>query len=152
MKITKLFPILFVLTSVTFYGQGGRHFKEKKEQIKAMKIAFITNELWLTPDEATKFWPIFNAFDDKQNDIRIQKMKSHLNKIEDENIAKLSEKEAGILLAQIESAEDALFELRKKFVASLRGIISNVKILKLKRAEENFNKKLLQQYRDKRAR
>ena len=152
MKITKLFPILFLFVSITFYGQGGRHFKEKKEQIKSMKIAFITNELSLTPDEATKFWPLFNAFDDKQNDIRMLKMKSYLDRMDESSIDKLSEKEAGTLLAQIESSEDELFQLRKKFEAGLRGVISPIKILKLKRAEENFNRKLLQQYRDKRPR
>ena len=53
------------------------------------------------------------------------------------------------MLAQLESTEDELYQLKKKFVANLKGVISPVKILKLKKAEENFNRKLLKQYRDK---
>lgn len=150
MKIIKLFPILLFFVTISFYGQDGRNFREKKDQIKSMKIAFITNELSLTPEEATKFWPLFNSFEEKQNEIRREKMKNYLDRIDDDAIDKLSEKEAGNLLAQMENTEEELFQLRKKFVANLKGVISPIKILKLKKAEENFNRKLLQQYRDKR--
>ena len=61
----------------------------------------------------------------------------------------ISEKEAATLLSQMESTEDELYQLKKKFVANLKGVISPIKILKLKKAEEEFSKKLLQQYRDK---
>jgi hypothetical protein len=49
----------------------------------------------------------------------------------------------------MESTEDELYQLKKKFVANLKGILPSTKILKLKKAEEQFSKKLLQQYRDK---
>jgi hypothetical protein len=52
----------------------------------------------------------------------------------------------------MESNDDQLYLNRKKFITSLKGVISPIKILKLKRAEENFNKKLLQQYRENRPR
>ncbi len=150
MKINKLIPIFILFFSMSSIAQGGGFFKEKKEKIKAMKVAYITNELSLTPDEATKFWPLFNAFEDKQNEIRKQKLKGYLDRTDDDSIDKLSEKEAGTLLTQMESTEDELYQLKKKFVANLKGVISPIKILKLKKAEEGFNRKLLQQYRDKR--
>jgi len=126
--------------------------REKKEQIKSMKVAYITNELSLTPDEAAKFWPIYNAFEEKQQEIRKQKLKGYLDRIDDESFDNLSEKEASTLLAQLESTEDELYQAKKKFVASLKSIIPSTKILKLKKAEEGFNRKLLQQYRDKKLR
>jgi hypothetical protein len=73
-----------------------------------------------------------------------------MNRIDEESFDNLSEKEAATILAQMESTEEELHQARKKFVASLKGVISSVKILKLKKAEEGFNRKLLQQYRDKR--
>ena len=75
-----------------------------------------------------------------------------MDRVDDDQIDKLSEKEAATLLVQMESTEDELYQLRKKFMASLKGVISPIKILKLKKAEEGFNKKLLQQYRDNKAR
>ncbi len=144
MKLKKLFSILLLLGFCQSFAQFGNG--EKRKKIKALKIAFITTELDLTPDEATKFWPIFNAFDDKQMEIRSQKMKQFLDKSEDGELEKMSDKEALLLLTQIENSEDELYQNRKKFMSNLRGIISPIKILKLKKAEDNFSKKLLKQY------
>ena len=130
-------------------AQDGAFIRKKKEQIKALKVAFITDELALTSDEAAKFWPLFNAFEDKQQEIKKQKLKGYLGRMDDNSFDKLSDRDATTLLAQMESNEDELYQLKKKFVASLKGVISPIKILKLKKAEENFNRKLLQQYRDK---
>jgi hypothetical protein len=148
MNLKKLYPILFFLLSLNFYGQGER-LKEKKEQIKAMKVAFLTTELDLTSNEAEKFWPIYNTFDDKQFELRHQKMKGYFRRMEDSELDKLSEKEAATLLNQIESNEEDLFNLRKKFITNLKEILPSVKIIKLKKAEEDFNRKLLQQYKEK---
>ena len=152
MKNFKLFIVTVSLISIASFAQNGplrEHFKEKKEKIKALKVAFITTELNLTPDEAAKFWPLFNAFEDRQQEIKKQKLKAYLKRTDGSSIDKLSEKEAATLLTQMESTEDELFQLKKKFVSNLKGILPSTKILKLKKAEEQFSKKLLQQYRDK---
>lgn len=152
MKNYKLLIVSIFLISIASFGQNSplrERFKEKKEQVKALKIAFITTELNLTPEEAAKFWPIFNAFEDKQQEIKKQKLRALLDRTDGNAIDKLSEKEAATLLTQMESTEDELYQLKKKFVASLKGILPATKILKLKKAEEQFSKKLLQQYRDK---
>lgn len=139
--------------SITTFGQRGplrERFQEKKEQIKALKVAFITTELNLSPDEAARFWPIFNVFEEKQLEIKRQKLRSILDRTEGNSIDKLSEKDAASLLSQMENTEEELHQLKKKFVTNLKGVIPSVKILKLKKAEEEFNRKLLQQYLDKR--
>lgn len=148
MDLKKFYPILFLFLSFNFYAQSER-FKEKKEQIKAMKVAFLTSELGLTSSEAEKFWPIYNTFDDKQFELRHQKMRSYFKRMQNDELDKLSEKEAASLLNQIEDNEENLFNLRKKFVISLKEVLPSVKIIKLKKAEEDFNRKLLQQYKDK---
>lgn len=147
MKTNKLLLIIVFLFSIHAFSQS--KFDEKKEQIRTLKVGFITNELSLTPDEATRFWPIYNAFDDKQFELRHQKMRAFRDRMDDGALDKMSEKDAATLLAQMESNEEELYLIRKKFTASLKGVISPIKILKLKKAEENFNRKLLQQYRDK---
>lgn len=146
---TYFITALFIAFTITTFGQRKGDFKEKKEQIKALKIAHITTELNLTSDEAAKFWPLYNAFDEKQQEIRKQKIKSFMDKSKEDAIDKLTEKEATTILNQIESNDEELHQLKKKFVASLKGVLPAVKILKLKKAEEDFSKKLLQQYRDK---
>ena len=149
MKIKNIFTLLIVLISINALAQDGAFIRKKREQIKSLKVAFITNELNLTPDEATKFWPLYNAYEDKQRDIKKQKLNGYLQRMDDDSFDKLSYKDATAMLAQMESTEEELFQAKKKFVTSLKGVITTVKILKLKKTEENFNRKLLQQYRDK---
>jgi Spy/CpxP family protein refolding chaperone len=152
MKIKNILSLLIVFISLNAIAQDGPFIRKKKEQIKSLKVAFITNELALTPEEAAKFWPLFNAYEEKQHEIKKQKLKGYMDRMDDESFDKLSDKEAAAMLAQIESSEDELYQARKKFITSLKGVISPLKILKLKKAEENFNRKLLQQYRNRKPR
>ena len=140
--------LLIVLLAANFTFAQNELFKNKKDQIKTLKIGYITNELDLTADEAVKFWPLFNAFEDRQQEIRQQKLKNYLTRLDNETISDLSEKEAQTLLNQLETTEEDLFQLRKKFIVSLKNVLPAIKILKLKKAETQFSKRLLQQYRN----
>lgn len=142
---TKLILIFLLLTSLSF-AQG---MKEKKEKIKALKIAYITEQLDLTSDEAQKFWPIYNAFDDKQFDIRHNKMKVVVNKFEEGGIDKLSEKEATDLITKMDAYEDEMHNLKKKYLKDLLTVLPAKKIIKLKKAEDEFNRKLLREFRER---
>ena len=147
MKTKILFPIIFLLVASLSFSQG---FKEKREKVKALKVAYITEQLELTTDEPQKFWPIYNAFEDKQGQLRHEKMNSILDRFKPGNVENLSEKDASNSLAQMEKIEEDLFNLKKKFIKDLQGVISAKKIIKLKKAEEDFNRELLKQMREKR--
>jgi Spy/CpxP family protein refolding chaperone len=45
-------------------GDGGK--------LKAYQIAFLTKKLNLTPDEAQRFWPVFNKYEDEIRTTRQQ--------------------------------------------------------------------------------
>ena len=147
MKTKFIFPIIFLLVSSLSFSQDHR---EKREKVKALKVAYITEQLELTSDEAQKFWPIYNTFEDKQSELRHEKMRAILDRFQPGNVDKLSEKEASALLIQMEKIEEDLFNLKKKFIKDLQGVISAKKIIKLKKAEEDFNRELLKQMREKR--
>jgi len=148
MKFKNILPLLMFLITFSFYAQNEK-VDEKREKIKAYKVSFLTTELELTSTEAEKFWPIYNAFDDKQYELRHEKMKTYLRKLDDDKINSISEKEAATLLSQIESTDKELYLLREKYMSNLKKILSAKKILKLKKSEDDFNRKLLKQYRDK---
>lgn len=148
MKLKNLLPILLFLVTFSFYAQNDKN-DEKREKIKAYKVSFLTTELELTSTEAEKFWPIYNAFDDKQYELRHDKMKAYMSRMDDESINSISEKEAAALLSQIENTDKELYLLRDKYSANLKKILSAKKILKLKKSEDDFNRKLLKQYKDK---
>jgi len=146
MNFRKILPLILLFTC-SFYAQ--ENIKDKKEQIRSLKVAFFTSELSLSSQESEKFWPLYNAYDDKQFEIRHQKMKAFKGKMNGDALDKMSEKDASTLLNQIETADEELFLLRKKLTKSLRTILPAVKILKLKKSEDDFYRKLLQQYGDR---
>src|SRR6476660_7690060 len=43
-----------------------------KEKINAARIAYITERLGLTPEEAEKFWPVYREYSQKRKEIRQQ--------------------------------------------------------------------------------
>ena len=147
MKKYSLLTFLVLAISLNTFAQNGR-FAEKKEQIKTLKIAFITEKLSLTSAEAEKFWPLYNAFDEKQHELKKQKMQS-VRKNDEAGINKMTDKEATAFLSQMENSEEELHQLRKKFTASLKTVLPATKIIQLRKAEEDFNRKLLKQYKEK---
>ena len=136
---------LILFSSLTF-AQG---FKEKREKIKALKVAYITEKLSLTSDEAQKFWPIYNAFDDKEFEIRHNKMRKIVKQIDSDWFESISEKEAQNLISQMESYDDELHSLKKKYIQDLQKVISSKKIILLKKSEDEFNRKLLREFRER---
>lgn len=144
MKAKQLITVLLLLCSITFYSQ-----ETKKEKIKTLKIASITKDLNLSSSEAEKFWPVYNSFDEKQFNLRMIKMRKVKQDLRSKPIENLSDAEANALLNQIDNLEDEAYQNRKKLIIELRKIISPVKILKLKQAEDDFNKSLLKQYRNR---
>ncbi|MBE0391193.1 Spy/CpxP family protein refolding chaperone [Flavobacterium sp. 7E] len=148
MKFKKILPLLLLLTSFSIFAQS-EGMKDKKEQIKAMKVSFITSELDLSTKEAQRFWPVYNSFDDKQFEIRHEKMKMCKTQLNDITLNKINEKDALSLIDKMEDSEDELYSLRKKYIKDLKEILPAAKILKLRKSEDDFNRKLLHQYRDK---
>jgi hypothetical protein len=144
----KLIPILIFLISFSVFAQPDGKIRER---IKAQKVAFITEKLSLTPEEAQGFWPIYNAFEIKTENIRFKDIRAI--KIRMRNNPELSEKEADELLDKLIKAEDAMHAAKLNLVNDLKTVISSEKIIKLKAAEDEFNKRLLErlkEFRDKR--
>lgn len=42
----------------------------KQNSIQALKVAFITKDLFLTADEAQKFWPVYNSYTEELKKVR----------------------------------------------------------------------------------
>jgi hypothetical protein len=147
MKLLNLVFALLLFSTFSTFAQSEK-MKEKRDQIKAMKVAFITTELDLNSAEAEKFWPIYNTFEEKEFELKHLKMRSFIKRYRDGK-DKMTEKEANLLLSQMETNEEEFYLLRKKFILNLKGILPASKIIKLKKSEEDFNRKLLLQYRNR---
>lgn len=129
------------------YAQGRQH-NDQHKNVEAQRIAFITQQLSLTPDEAKVFWPVYNEYDAKRHELKKSfKESGDFHKTDYE---KLTEKEANqILDNQIIEAQKFL-DLRKEYHAKFRSVLPAVKVVKLYDAERDFQKMLMDKLRQHR--
>ena len=68
----KLYIILaFIGIAGLANAQDEQPSEKKQENIEALKVAFISKELDLTPDEAQKFWPQYNQYSKELKAIKL---------------------------------------------------------------------------------
>jgi len=150
MKKILLFSFgLFFLTLSITAQQRPPDFKNR-EKIRSLKTAYITTALDLTSKEAEKFWPIYNAYDKKVASLRFEKMRDLRNKVRTrEDFNALKEKDAKNLLNDFLKIERDILDAKSKLNTQLLKVISGKKILKLYKAEDDFNRRLLQRLRNR---
>ena len=101
-----------------------------------MKIAFITNKLELSPEEAQKFWPVYNKFENKFRELR--------DELRPQRRKELNEEESADLIVSFLLIQQEELDLQKQMYSELEGIISASQMVKLHFAEKKFKQKLLE--------
>ncbi|MCA0153430.1 sensor of ECF-type sigma factor [Winogradskyella vincentii] len=141
----RLIPILVLLIGLSSYAQRDGRMNER---IKAQKVAFITEKLSLTAEEAQQFWPIYNAFEEKREGIKSGKLREVKMKIRQN--PDMSDSEASKLLEQILNAENEIHNAKMKLAKDLQSVLSPKKIIRLRAAEDEFNRILLERLKQMR--
>lgn len=136
-----LLILFFCFSFSTFAqkGRGGGGDEEMSEQLKAMRVAMITQNLNLSSDEAAKFFPIYNEYSTKRENIKKQLKE---NRREGRNLTG----------AKLETSFKKSFELREQELAldklyfeKFKTVIPVEKIMELYRTERQFRRMLLKE-------
>ncbi len=120
-------------------------FEARKDQLKSQKVAFFSSNIGFTSKEAERFWPVYNEYSEKIENLKIEQRKvlQQLSAFESMD----SEKEVKALLdAYINScAKESMLiqEYYKKFCA----ILPPSKVVRLYLTEEQFKQILLRSIR-----
>lgn len=135
---------ILTLLLISIYSISFAQENPKLERIKTLRIAFFSDKLDLTTNEAQKFWPIYNEFESKQTDIR--KQKRVLNqKLKSRKAEQISDIEVNQILDDSEKLESDIQTNRKRFSKDLQGVIPMRKILLLRQLEDDFKRLMLDQ-------
>lgn len=137
-----VFIIFFLFSSFLMAAQDK---SEHREKIKALKTAFITEGLNLTAKEAQQFWPIYNEFDEKRRNLYRRE------RAELQNMECMTEEKANAQLEEYVEIEREDYLLKKKYYNDLKKIFSARRIMQLKKVEDDFNEKMMREYRDRQA-
>ncbi|WP_245189401.1 Spy/CpxP family protein refolding chaperone [Lunatimonas salinarum] len=129
---------LLTLASLQAMAQRGDRGADR-EKLDAARVAFITNRLNLTPDQAEKFWPLYNRYNDQR--MALMKKSREINQSADEN---LSDAKASELIAARFTVQDDLLKLEKTFMEEVTSAISPSQAFKLSNANRDFTRQLYQ--------
>lgn len=140
MRTLTILIFSLIISTCTFAQKG------KRDQFKALKVSFITEKLNLTEKEAQKFWPIYNAHEQNMHKYRYSGFRSLRQKLKD-NYNSLSEEDAQDYLNKFIELENKIHEEQTLLISKLRNVISAKKIIALKSAEEDFKRKMIDQFR-----
>ncbi|EAS19910.1 conserved hypothetical protein [Flavobacteria bacterium BBFL7] len=152
----KYILIIAVLISTIGMAQGSEgdrdnHRRMNKEKIEALAVAYITEQLELTPDEASKFWPVFNKMREKRHELE-RKKKALIREME-AKIESLSDSEASKYVSKITDLDNQIHASSyEQNNAEIIKIIGAKRFLKLMKAEMDFRKKMLKEYKERRGR
>jgi hypothetical protein len=137
-----------ILPVVTFSQMHPNEFGDKKEKIEAFKIAFITQRLNLTPEEAQRFWPVYYQNHDRIEGIHKDFQKKYGELLDD--IDNITDEQAGEILNGFITMQNEKVKAEGEMILEMKKILPAKKILKLHRAEEDFKRVLLQKIREMR--
>jgi len=137
------FAILMILSTSWILAQN-----PNQERLNAYKIAFFTKRLNLTSQEAEKFWPVYNEFQEKKS--RIQQERNQLNRNFNQNISAMSEKEMTEGSDHYISLEVKESELSQEFHKKFKEILPPIKVIRLYQAENQYKVQLLNELQDRR--
>lgn len=122
-KNSILFLVFFLNLSYICFAQP----QDRGSKAEAVQIAYLTKELDLSPEEAQKFWPVFNNY--KQEIVQTRRGSGN---------------------DQIEM-EERIVGIRKKYKPEFRKVLGNEqRVNKLFQADKNFRDMLRKELMERR--
>ncbi|KIA92968.1 hypothetical protein OC25_14795 [Pedobacter kyungheensis] len=137
-----LFVALMFLLPATVLAQ-----KPKGEEIESLKIAFFTQKLDLSPEEAKIFWPIYNDMQAEQNALRKERMQKMISFRKVDEIDNLSDAQVQTLITSEFDFKQRDLNLDKKYYNKLKSSLPIKVVGKFYRAQEAFKRELLNRFR-----
>jgi hypothetical protein len=124
------------------------HSRATSEQIQVERIAYFTEKIGLTPEEAQVFWPIYNEMDKKRT--ALFEEKASILQMFTKGTSNLNDKQINEQLNRLAAINQQEGALHGEYDAKFRKALSAQKVMNLYVAEIGFRNYLLQTMRNRR--
>ncbi len=121
-----LLVIAILLASFSYTKAQPGNKQNRADKIQALKIAFITQKLEFTPDEAQRFWPVYNRYEAEMRQAMI-------------------DKRSGDVLEN----EEKVLNVKKRYRSDFIKVIGQPKTNNLFNAEKEFRGVLMRHLKNK---
>jgi hypothetical protein len=139
----RIIILVGIFLMISSFGMA-QHFGNPEvnhDKYYSQKIAFITDAVNLSPDEATAFWPLFNEQESKKKDL--MKSMGKYRKDIASRFDELSEEEAKEALEFFQNHMKEMNALTLEYQNKYMEVISAKKVLLLLKAEKDFRRQML---------
>ncbi len=134
-KIIYLFFATWVCVTIQAQDLDEAQAKDAaKDKIKAARIGLISQRLGLTPDQAEKFWPLYNEYAQK----RSQLMKPYKEAERNINPKNADPKQQQALIDLGLKIKQDQLGLEKEYSGKMMSVITAQQMLNLRQAEHDF--------------
>jgi len=96
------------------------------EKVQSLKIAFITQKLQLSPEEAQHFWPVYDQYQKEVQDLQLENRNSPVIEI-----------------------EEKLLDIRKRYLGTFERMLGADKTNRLFTAERDFRTLLIRRLQNR---
>lgn len=141
-----ILAIAFLLC-LPFIASAQRHEGRGKE-IEAYKSTYLKEKLELTPEEAKIFWPIYNAMQNEQSELRQERRKNMISFRKSTEIENLSDTEVESLIVNELNFKQKDLNIDRKYYNKFKSSLPIKTVGKYYRAEQTFKRELLSRYRE----
>lgn len=134
--------LLLLLIMIAGYAQRGRGGEVDRDKLESARVAFITNRLALSSEQAEKFWPVYNKYNESRRD--------HMGKLQGlskEAGDNPSESKAKELIERRFQIQEDMMKDEKAFMRDITKVITSVQAFKLSEANRDFTRQIYQMQR-----
>lgn len=136
----------WTLTAIPASGQGsfgGRPGDAPNpDKLKSLRVAFITERLNLSPDEAEKFWPLYNEYQARRDEIDLRNHEADIATMSDSDV------EAHVR-AQFDKHE-ALVDLSRTYLDRFKTVLPRRKAAMVFAIEHQFVQTIVHRLHERR--
>jgi Spy/CpxP family protein refolding chaperone len=137
---------LLLLAAFGLQAQPSSNKEARMERMESARIAFLTNQLDLTPAEAEKFWPVYNEMRSKIKALMAERREANRNMLENNDLVPADREE---LLLENYRRDLVLANLRLEYHDKFKAILGLEKTLSLAKAEHDFHRKMMERMGDR---
>ena len=119
--------VILSVSSFTYASAQNNNREQRTEKVQALKIAFITQKLELTSDEAQRFWPVYNRYESEIRQVMTD------NKLSGDAI----------------DNEEKVLNVKKRYKSEFIKVIGQPKTNTLFNSEREFRGVLMRQLKNK---
>jgi hypothetical protein len=148
MKKLYTISLLFILTMLSItpspgYAQQGSD-AELREKIRAAQIAYLSQKLDLTPDEAQKFWPLYNQYSKEVELLIAERRNTGTKQIDHpEKNQEAGDKELGY--------ERRMLDIKTHYDKEFQKVLPTAKAGNVFRTEREFRSQLVRSLKERRS-